>query len=204
MFTGIVQELASVAECHYQNDIMRYAITIAPQHLDSLALGASLSIDGACQTVAAIDKGLVWFDAIAETLQKTTLASLKRGQLVNIERAAKYGDEIGGHLLSGHVYGTAQLLKMSSIGDSAVAEFTCPPLWTKYLFPKGFIAIDGISLTLVDVSPAGRFTVHLIPETLRRTTLGRKAPGDAVNIEIDYQSQVIVDTVERIVMAIVK
>lgn len=154
-------------------------------------------MDGVCQTVVALENQNVWFDAIQETLDKTTLHALAAGNLVNIERAAKFSDEIGGHLVSGHVYGTAQIYKMRNWENNREIQFQCSPSWMKYFFPKGYIAIDGVSLTLVQVDPKGFFSVHLIPETLRITTLGRKE-GDFVNIELDSQTQVTVDTVERV------
>lgn len=198
MFTGIIQELATVADCRGDGNLLKYSVTLPSHQIEGLSLGASISIDGACQTVVAIEHQNVWFDAIPETLAKTTLKHLQKGQKVNIERAARFGDEIGGHILSGHIFGTARISRIASTGDAAEIYFNCPESWTKYLFSKGYVAIDGISLTLVDVSPAGQFCVHLIPETLRRTTLGSKREGNLVNIEIDANTQAIVDTVERI------
>ena len=120
------------------------------------------------------------------------------GQLVNVERSAKFGDEIGGHVLSEHIIGTAEIVKVHLLENNRVMTFETNPDWMKYFFPKGYIAVDGVSLTLVDVDHSGTFTVHLIPETLRLTTLGFKKEGDLVNIELDSQTQTIVDTIERI------
>ena len=134
---------------------------------------------------------------IGETLQRTTLKQLGKGDFVNIERAARFGDEIGGHLLSGHIMGTAHIESIERTAHNCVMWLRCSLEWGKYLFSKGYIALNGASLTLVDVEKAtGLFSVHLIPETLRQTTLGAKKAGDLVNIEIDAQTQAIVETIE--------
>lgn len=191
MFTGIVAKLVPVVAVEKHSHWLKYAIEIHEQ--ENLSLGASISVDGVCQTVVAIQGSYVWFDVIQETLEKTTLSDLQLGQLVNIERAARFGDEIGGHFVSGHVYGTATILKI----EENRYTLGCPPEWMKYFFKKGFVAIDGVSLTIVDVNLEGSFTVHLIPETLSRTTLGIKRAGSRVNIELDSQTQTIVETIER-------
>lgn len=199
MFTGIVTGLGKIAELHPSPGFLRYAVAMDATHLANLQRGASISISGICQTVVDANDRMVWFDAIDETLKKTTLGSLKVGSDVNIERSARIGDEIGGHLLSGHIYGTAEIASIVREGNNCVVQFKCPPEWTKYLLPKGYIALDGASLTLVDVDKKnGLFTVHLIPETLQRTTFGSKQNGERVNLELDSQTQTIVDTIERI------
>lgn len=114
-----------------------------------------------------------------------------------MERAAKFGDEIGGHLLSGHIFGMAQIDKIDLSSNNCAIFFKCAPEWTQYLFPKGYVALNGVSLTLVDVDPKGLFSVHLIPETLKRTTFGSSRSGDWVNLEFDSQTQAIVDTLHR-------
>ena len=177
--------------------MIQYAVEFTPDLLQGLRVGASVSIDGVCQTVVKVEGVHVWFDAIQETLNRTTLKSLETGRWVNVERAARWGDEIGGHLLSGHVHATAQIVRKDLTAHHCVMALQCDSKWMKYFFSKGFIALDGASLTLVDVSPLGEFTVHLIPETLNRTTLGKKNVGDWVNVEVDAQTQAIVETVER-------
>lgn len=194
MFTGIVRAIGTIIEVKKKGDLLHYAVAFPH---DNLELGASVAIDGVCQTVVKMTENSVWFDAIDETLQRTTLNILQVGQKVNIERSAKIGDEIGGHLLSGHVYGTAPIFNI----DDNIYTFHCPAEWTKYLFSKGYIAIDGVSLTVVDVG-ADFFTVHLIPETLHRTTLGQKKIDDRVNLEFDALTQAAVETVERLYGAI--
>ncbi|MCH9627660.1 MAG: Riboflavin synthase [Chlamydiales bacterium] len=189
MFTGIIQTIGTVIEVIQKKDLLSYALDFPHDHLQ---LGASVSVDGVCQTVVHMEGGYVWFDAIAETLKRTTLETLTVGQKVNIERAAKIGDEIGGHLLSGHIYGTARLHQV----EGNIYTFECPTDCMKYLFSKGFIAIDGISLTLVQVEE-NFFTVHLIPETLKRTTLATKKVNERINLELDSLTQAVVETVER-------
>ncbi|MCB1181331.1 MAG: riboflavin synthase subunit alpha [Chlamydiia bacterium] len=192
MFSGIVQETADVIECFIEDSVLNYTLKFSHTLLKGLSTGSSVSIDGICQTVVNIDGPLVHFQAVDETLHLTTLSSLKVGSLVNVERAARFGDEIGGHLLSGHVMGRATIVKI----NRAVYTFEGDPIWMKFLFKKGFIAIDGISLTLTFVDQKkSHFSVHLIPETLKRTTLKTKGTGDSVNIEVDAMTQAIVETV---------
>lgn len=198
MFTGIIQKIAPIESVEKSSGLTRVKVAMSTDFVQGLGVGASVSVDGVCLTVVSIDDGLVAFDVIAETLQKTTLKNVYPGKLVNLERAAKFGDEIGGHILSGHIYDTASILSIERHSDYSKVSFQGSGRWTKYLFCKGYIAIDGISLTLVDVGCDHTFTVCLIPETLRQTTLGQKHAGDLVNIEIDAQMQALVDTVERI------
>lgn len=192
MFTGIIQATAPIVALEQEDTLLRYAISFPKKLLTHLELGASVSVDGICQTVIDIDQDKVYFEAISETLSKTTLDQLQLGTHVNLERSAKFGDEIGGHLLSGHIYGTAQIVHISN----NIYTFKGSPLWMKYLFAKGFIAVDGMSLTLVEVDKNhSTFTVHLIPETLKRTTLGQKQEGALVNIEVDHLTVATVETV---------
>ena len=165
---------------------------------DGLEKGASVSVAGVCLTVSSIDGGSVSFDVMPETLARTTLGTAKEGEEANIERSVKVGDEVGGHVLSGHVMGTADIVKIERLKDWKIT-FRAPKEWMKYVFPKGFIGIDGCSLTVVDVdADAETFTVAFIPETLERTTFGLKKEGDRVNVELDAQTVAVVETVERI------
>lgn len=199
MFTGIVRGLFKIVEIQKKPQMVSYAIYFNDELLRNLKVGASVSIDGTCQTVTKIDRYQVWFDAIQETLNRTTLDTLNVGRLVNVETSAKIGDEIGGHLLSGHIFGKAQLINIDKTENQCIVRMRCPQTWMKYFFSKGFIALDGASLTLVDIDPAGEFTVHLIPETLKQTTFGFKKENDFINVELDSQTQVIVDTIERLI-----
>lgn len=195
MFTGIVRATALIAALELKGNVLRYAVDFPSHYLKGLEKGASVSIDGVCQTVVKIENNWVWFEAIDETLFRTTLGTLKQGTRVNLERSARLGDEIGGHLLSGHVFGAVTLVNIKE----NIYTLQCPPEWTKYLFSKGFVALDGMSLTLVSVNRAqGLFTVHLIPETLKQTIIGKKLVGDQMNLEFDAMTQAVVETTERI------
>ena len=197
MFTGIVRGIGLIVQSECKNFIMRYAVQFPSALMGGVERGASVSVDGVCQTIVMIDQDHIWFEAIGETLERTTLKEMSKGRRVNLERAAHFGDEIGGHLLSGHIYGTASIISI----DHNIYTLSGPTQGMKYLFSKGYIAIDGISLTLVDVdTDKQQFTVHLIPETLSHTTLGQKKLGDFVNIEIDSITQAAVDTVVRLLL----
>ena len=190
MFTGIVQGLGEVIS--FEDG----SLCVEIQHLSDIEQGASIAIDGVCLTVSGFTKDRVWFDVVEETLDLTTLASLSAGDAVNFERAAKVGDEIGGHEMSGHVSCTAMIESHSD----GLMRFSLVSKWMKYVTAKGFIAVDGCSLTVVEPDSTG-FSVALIPETLSRTRFGSKVPGDEVNIEIDAKTQAVVDTVERMMQA---
>jgi len=194
MFTGIVKALSKVENLQKKEGIARLTILLTPELTQNLEIGASVAINGVCLTVTKISGNSVSFDLIQETLDRTNLNLIQIGDRVNVERSAKFGDEIGGHLLSGHVYGTAKITKIENSPNNHIITLQASPSWMKYFFSRGFIALDGISLTLVDVDPSGTFTVHLIPETLKATTLGFKKAGDSINVEIDSRTQAIVDT----------
>ena len=189
MFTGIVQGTGSVHSIEGDSTL---TFTIQIPSTDGLEVGGSVSIDGVCLTATSIGQQ-VTFDVIPETILRTTLGSLKPGDSVNVERALKFGDELGGHLLSGHIMGTAQISKVRN-QDYTIC---CPPEMSDYIQEKGYIAVDGISLTIGETDGNGGFDVHIIPETLRLTTLGNKAVGDRVNIEIDAMTQAVVETTKR-------
>ena len=200
MFTGIVQGSSRIKSLDRKGGVLTYSLDFDASLLSgNLVTGASVSIDGCCQTLVKKEGSRVYFQAIPETLKRTTLGAYKLDQLVNVERAARIGDEIGGHILSGHILGKAQLEKKEETKEgSVILHLRCVPAWMAYIFEKGYIALDGASLTLVDVFPEGLFTVHLIPETLERTTFAQKNPGDFINVEIDSMTQTIVQTVERV------
>lgn len=197
MFTGIVQGTAQIFSIT-EKDNFRTQVLKMPQELcQDLQVGASVANNGVCLTVTAIEGDLVSFDLMRETLNITNLGQYHVGDWVNIERAMKMGDEIGGHILSGHVYCTAKVSQRIPSENNLQIWFELPNLdLMKYILTKGFIAIDGISLTIGEVK-GQQFCVNLIPETLLRTLIGQRAVGDWVNIEIDPQTQAIVDTVER-------
>jgi riboflavin synthase len=201
MFTGIIQGCGTIAIVKPKAGLTSFAIEFRRYLRNGLRTGASVSVDGVCLTVAAIQNNHVFFDAMEETLQKTTIGNIHTGQVVNIERSYSKGQEIGGHIISGHVHTTAKIVSVSTPENNYVLTFEIEKTWLKYLFPKGFIAINGASLTIVAVNKeAGTFTVHFIPETLKQTDFSQKKPQDFVNIEIDSQTQIIVDTVERMLL----
>ncbi len=197
MFTGIVKAIANVTHVKKLVGMIQISLFLVDELIKNLKIGASVSINGVCLTVVKIENNLVFFDIIDETLKLTNLKHLAPNQLVNVERAACFGDEIGGHILSGHIFGTCQISEIAKTENNCVINLRCEDQnLIKYLFKKGYIALDGVSLTLVSVDKEKKtFTVHLIPETLRATTFFEKQVGDEINVEIDYHTQVIVDTV---------
>lgn len=195
MFTGIIQGVGNIVEVIQGETIKSFKIEIP--NVESLKIGASVSVDGVCLTAVVIENNIVSFDVIQETLTRTTLGQLESGDTVNIERSLKFGDEIGGHLLSGHIMATGLVNEVLNSGEGMNLSIIAPPSIEKYLIEKGYVAIDGISLTLGEVSNS-RFNLHIIPETMRQTKISSKQVGDAVNIEIDSTTQTIVATVERL------
>lgn len=196
MFTGIVQGIGIISEVIEGQAIKSFNIQLP--NTESLEIGASVSVDGVCLTATSIEENIVCFDVIQETLNRTTLDQLEKGDSVNIERSLKFGDEIGGHLLSGHIIATGIINEKSESGEGMDLCILAPPSIDKYLLEKGYVAIDGISLTIGEVSNS-RFNLHIIPETMRQTKIASKQIGDAVNIEIDSTTQTIVSTVERMI-----
>ena len=198
MFTGIVQGLCPVSGIDDEPALRR--ITVALGELATgLEPGASVAINGTCLTAARVGPGEATFDVIRQTLVTTNLAHLEPGDRVNVERSFRVGDEVGGHILSGHVSGTASVVRVDEAANERNLYFSVPPALLKYLSPKGFVALDGASLTIAHLDrSAGEMGVCLIPETIARTTLGTAVEGDLVNLEVDAQTQTIVDTVERV------
>ncbi len=199
MFTGIVQGIAEIRSVSVRPGLNTIGLVLPEQYRDNLRYGASVSVDGVCLTVAAIEGDVVCFDVMQETLTRTTLGILSTGKRVNIERSAKAGDEIGGHSVSGHVDTVAEIVDIRKPENNTVIRIRVPKQWMPYVFSKGFLSINGCSLTVVNADRnACTFEVWLIPETLRLTTFGEKMPGDQVNLEIDRQTQAIVDTVKAL------
>jgi len=198
VFTGITRGTFPITRIERTPGRLSYAVALPPQLTAGLELGASVSIDGVCQTVVALGDGEVAFDAIEETLRVTTLGALNVGARVAVERSFKVGDEIGGHEVSGHIIGTGKVIDVRTSGGTHDLRIEVAAEWMKYILPKGFIAVDGSSLTVGETSPTGWFEVHLIPETLRLTNLGHKVAGSRVNIELDARTVAIVATVERV------
>ncbi|HOW28558.1 MAG TPA: riboflavin synthase [Elusimicrobiota bacterium] len=208
MFTGIIQSMGNVV--FQEGSKIEISTT-----LEGLKTGHSVAIEGVCLTVtksrpdtpktapkrskkgaakAAGKATVLSFDVSPETLSKTTLGSLKPGQTVNLEPSARMGDPLGGHFVLGHVDGTGSVASVTPDGESKIYEFAYPSSLRKYLVPKGSIAVDGISLTIVKILP-GSFTVAIIPFTEQNTTLGRKKAGDPVNLEADILSKHMVNMI---------
>jgi len=200
MFTGIVQGVAHVAQLSDRSGLRSFELAFASGFADGLAVGASVSVDGVCLTVTSMHgANAATFDVMQQSLALTTLGTLAVGSRVNLERAAKDGAEIGGHSLSGHVDFTARLAGVRLPENNRVLRLAVPAPWMRYVFAKGYIAVDGASLTVAeaqrDPGGSGWFEVWLIPETLRMTTFGEKVVGDLLNVEIERSTQVMVDTV---------
>ena len=195
MFTGIVQGVGEIVAKTTVNTVT--SMTISLPNVENLAIGASVSINGVCLTVVSIDSNNVQFDIIDETIDRTNLGDISVGDTVNIERSLKFGDEVGGHILSGHIFDTGIINSKTKKGDQMSLSILAPPSVQKYLTEKGYIAIDGISLTIGEINN-GCFDLHIIPETMRLTILDSKEVGDIVNIEIDSNTQLIVETIERL------
>ena len=197
MFTGIIQGTAEVLAIDQKQDFRTHTVRLPEHLLAGLQGGASVAHNGCCLTVTRVDGDRVSFDLMGETLRLTNLGQLRVGDRVNVERAARFGDEIGGHAMSGHIMDCAEVTEVIESENNRQVWMRVAPGLAKYLFAKGYVGVDGISLTIGEVR--GReFSVNLIPETLARTNIATRRPGDRINIEIDPQTQAIVDTVERV------
>lgn len=185
MFTGFIEELGRVIAVEDQGDARRLTIE-ASSVLAGTVPGDSLAVDGCCLTVTGRTESAWTTDVMAETLARTTVGGLRTGDRVNLERAVAAGQRLGGHIVQGHVDGVGTVRSRRASDHWEVVEIDLPPAvgLGRYLVEKGSIAVDGVSLTVVDAGAAA-FTVSLIPETLSRTTLGRRAPGEQVNLEVD-------------------
>jgi riboflavin synthase len=200
MFTGIVQGLARVQAVTDRPGLRSFTLAFPAGFCEGLAIGASVAVDGVCLTVTRLAGAeAADFDVMQQSLALTTLGGLVAGSTVNAERAARDGAEIGGHPLSGHIDFMATVAEVRRPENNHVLRLAVPAPWMRYIFAKGYIAVNGASLTVAEAwrEPDGRggFEVWLIPETLRMTTFADKAAGAALNIEIERQTQVFVDTV---------
>lgn len=202
MFTGIVQTQATVISTNQQQGVMRLVLAVAKQYVTKLELGASVAINGCCLTVVKVDNisdqplAQVHYDVIDETLQLTNLGKLIAGSTVNYERSMTFGTELGGHIVSGHIHCTAQIENIIHTQDNCKIQLCLPSKWQKYVMYKGFVSVNGASLTVGETDEQG-FWLHLIPETLAITNIGKAEIGDALNIEVDQQTYTIINTVEN-------
>ena len=201
MFTGIVQATAGIAAIEDRAGLRTFTLEFPEGFCQDLEIGASVATDGVCLTVTElVSPTRANFDVMLQSLNITTLGSYGQGDRVNVERAAKDGAEIGGHPLSGHIDFRATLAEVRHLENNVVWRVAVPEEFRRYVFAKGYIAIHGASLTVAEVNrQEGWFEAWLIPETLRATVFAAKKAGDALNIEIERSTQVVVDTVRETV-----
>lgn len=197
MFTGIVEAVGRVVAIEPAGEKARLRIE-APRVADGTPIGASIAVNGACLTVVEASAQELVFEAVRETLDRTTLGALRPGARVNLERALRADGRFDGHIVQGHVDGTGRVRALERRGADVRLAVDCEPELARQLVPKGSIAVDGVSLTLVGVSDAG-FDVALIPHTLAETNLGDRHPGDRVNLEADVLGKYVLRYLERVV-----
>ena len=199
VFSGIVEGTGVVSRITKKTGLYRLEIETPSDFSSGLQVGGSICVDGVCLTTSSIDSNSLGFDVMMETLGVTTLNMIKENDIVNIERSIKLGDEIGGHLVSGHVSDIVTIRQIVKPENNHIITFQTNSDVIRYIFPKGYVALNGVSLTIGDVNRSDNcFSVYLIPETLRLTNLGNKEVGDSVNLEIETQTRNMVDTVSMI------
>lgn len=197
MFTGIVPCMASVQSVKTVRGKMQLTLLLPKTFGRLPRRGASVSVAGVCLTVVSAKGRSVRFDVIGETLKRSSLGKLAKGNSVNVEGSFHVGDEIGGHVVSGHVLCTARVLSRRDASEETTLGISLPSKAAPYVFEKGFLAVDGVSLTVGTVRTSS-FDLHLIPETLRRTTFGALREGSLVNLEPDAQTVTVVETLRRL------
>ena len=189
MFTGIVREQGRVVSVDGDDEGVRLRVAV-PDAGAQAAVGDSVAISGVCLTVVAVEDGALYFDAVAETLRRSSLGRLEPGDAVNVEPALRAGEPLGGHYVQGHVDGVGRVRAIEPEGDSVRMSFEAPPDVDRYCVEKGSITVDGVSLTITAVAENG-FSVALVPHTLTETTLGQLRPGDDVNLEVDVLAKYV-------------
>ena len=195
MFTGIIEEIGEIKRISSEIQSKKLEIK-AKKILAGLQIGESININGACQTVIQVKPDSFVIESVKETLKRSNLGLLKKGDRVNLERALKLSDRLGGHLLTGHIDCTTEIKSISSDGNSSIFEFSLPPDYSAMIVEKGSIAVEGISLTVAELKK-NSFTVSIIPFTLKMTTLGDKKIGDHVNLEFDLLGKYVKRIVEE-------
>ena len=196
VFSGIVEGTAVVSRVTKETGLYRVEIEASPDFSSGLQIGGSVCVDGVCLTTSSIESNCLGFDVMMETLDVTTLNNVKENDIVNVERSVKLGDEIGGHLVSGHVSDVVTISEIDKPENNHVITFQTNSEVIRYVFTKGYIALNGVSLTVGEVNRSdNRFSVYLIPETLRLTNLGSKEVGDSINLEIETQTRNMIDTI---------
>ncbi len=196
MFSGIVQEAGKVIEFVKEKDIYNLSIECSSEFISDLKKGASISVDGVCLTVKDENPEILRFDLVEETIKRTNFQNTKTGDNVNLERSLKMGDEIGGHPVSGHIHGISKVISIDKRDQSWDVKFSIESFMHDYMLHKGYVAINGCSLTVGEVSNES-FMIHLIPETLSITNLFQLQQDSIVNVELDQNTIVIADTVKK-------
>jgi len=196
MFSGIVQETGKVIGFVKVKDIYNLSIECSSEFISDLKKGASISVDGVCLTVKDENPEILRFDLVEETIKRTNFQNIKTGDNVNIERSLKMGDEIGGHPVSGHIHGISKVISIDKRDQSWDVKFSVEPFMHDYMLHKGYVAINGCSLTVGEISNES-FMIHLIPETLSITNLFQLEQDSIVNIELDQNTIIIADTVKK-------
>jgi len=193
MFTGIIESVGVIKSINESNGGKVFGVRAPFKPL----MGESISVNGVCVTVSGLFKEGFFFFASPETLSRTTFSTIKEGKNVNLERALKVGDRFGGHIVTGHIDGVAQVLSSSQNGEVVILKIKIPEELRSYVIPKGSIAIDGVSLTINEVEE-DIISLSIIPFTLKATQLGKVSPGDKVNVEVDIISKTVFKAVENI------
>jgi riboflavin synthase len=196
MFTGLIEALCTIKSVRHTADVMLLTVDLGGL-ADETKVGDSIAINGVCLTVAQLSANVASFDVSHETLRKSTLGRLKTGSQVNVERAIKAGDRLGGHIVEGHIDGTATITQIDQRGDFANIKFSAGPELLDQMVPKGSVAVDGISLTIASLNK-NSFSAAIIPETLKKTTLGNAKNGDCVNVETDLVVKIIKKQLDKI------
>ena len=198
MFSGIVQTVGKIESIKDKNHIKTIRIETHGDYLEDIAIGQSVSVDGVCLSLVKKNNEYCEFEAVEETINRTTLGSYKRGTKVNLEKSLKFGDTVGGHFVSGHIHTRGRIVEVELVGESKNILVEIEEQWIKYLTEKGYISVNGASITIGKVSK-NTFYVHLIPETLKTTNLDELIYDNYVNLEFDQATIAIVDTTERLI-----
>ena len=198
MFSGIVQTVGKIESIKDKNHIKIIRIETHGDYLEDIAIGQSVSVDGVCLSLVKKNNEYCEFEAVEETINRTTLGSYKQGTKVNLEKSLKFGDTVGGHFVSGHIHTRGRIVEVELVGESKNILIAIEEKWIKYLTEKGYISVNGASITIGKVSK-NTFYVHLIPETLKTTNLDELIYDNYVNLEFDQATIAIVDTTERLI-----
>ena len=198
MFSGIVQTVGKIESIKDKDHIKTIRIETHGNYHEDIAIGQSVSVDGVCLSLVKKNKEYCEFEAVEETINRTTLGSYKQGTKVNLEKSLKFGDTVGGHFVSGHIHTKGRIVEVELIGESKNILVEIQEKWIKYLTEKGYISVNGASITIGKVSK-NTFYIHLIPETLKTTNLDELIYDNYVNLEFDQTTIAIVDTTERLI-----